>query len=272
MEHLSRENEVLSLEELVDCSARGFIPRRAVAVTFDDGYIDNFTTASPILEAFDIPATFFLTTERIDERHEFWWDTLERVFLCGDHLPLTIDIDWTSGPIHASTRTGEDRLQAHWTFYRALYACQPRDRDALLARVTAWSGLSLPVRPEHRPMTTDELRRFAHRPRHTIGGHGHAHVALPPHASDVQREELLRNKARLEDICGRRVRFFAYPYGDINPSAQTIAAELFDAAVSREREPLMAGANRHRVPRYTVKPSRLAEFSSLISRLAQPIV
>src|SRR5256885_10469925 len=52
-----------------------------VAITFDDGYADNLYTGMPALEQFDVPATFFITTGRIDTAREFWWDELEQLIL-----------------------------------------------------------------------------------------------------------------------------------------------------------------------------------------------
>src|SRR5215471_14717547 len=46
---------VLSLSELVERSRRGDVPERAVAITFDDGYRDNYDCAFPILKKYNLP-------------------------------------------------------------------------------------------------------------------------------------------------------------------------------------------------------------------------
>src|SRR6266849_9213569 len=51
----------------------------SVAITFDDGYADNFLVAQPKLRQYDTPATFFIATGCIDADREFWWDELERI-------------------------------------------------------------------------------------------------------------------------------------------------------------------------------------------------
>jgi peptidoglycan/xylan/chitin deacetylase (PgdA/CDA1 family) len=48
--------------------------RGQLAITFDDGYRDNFTVAAPILEQFGLPACFFVTTGFIASTQTPWWD------------------------------------------------------------------------------------------------------------------------------------------------------------------------------------------------------
>lgn len=52
------------------CSTRS---RGWFAVTFDDGWGDNWRYAAPLLKELDIPATVFLATAAVEERRPFWW-------------------------------------------------------------------------------------------------------------------------------------------------------------------------------------------------------
>jgi peptidoglycan/xylan/chitin deacetylase (PgdA/CDA1 family) len=56
----------LTMSELVRRSKSGELPPRSVAITFDDGYEDNFTHALPILEKYDAKATLYLVVDRHD--------------------------------------------------------------------------------------------------------------------------------------------------------------------------------------------------------------
>ena len=59
---------------LRDWLGRGTAPARpAFAVTFDDGWADNYEHAFPVLRELGIPATIFLATGAIEERLPFWW-------------------------------------------------------------------------------------------------------------------------------------------------------------------------------------------------------
>ena len=52
--------------------------------TFDDGYLDNFKTALPILENFEIPFTVYITTNFISKQITPWWYLLEK-YILSDH-------------------------------------------------------------------------------------------------------------------------------------------------------------------------------------------
>ena len=78
---LRARRTILSMDAFVARLQSGDLPHDAVALTFDDGYLDNLRQAKPILEAAEIPATVFLTTGRIGTGKEFWWDELARMVL-----------------------------------------------------------------------------------------------------------------------------------------------------------------------------------------------
>lgn len=66
MEHLGRFLLLSSLKKTVDSGNH-----RAIAVTFDDGYADNYTTSYPIIKKFAVPVTFFLTVGMVGKDWDF---------------------------------------------------------------------------------------------------------------------------------------------------------------------------------------------------------
>jgi peptidoglycan/xylan/chitin deacetylase (PgdA/CDA1 family) len=69
-----RHFRVVPLRELVDKLERGQTPGRELAITFDDGYRDNFENAMPILESLSLPATFFIVSQWIETDVVPFWD------------------------------------------------------------------------------------------------------------------------------------------------------------------------------------------------------
>ena len=65
---------VLSLSEQIAAGRAGENMGGTLSITFDDGYLDNFEVAAPILRALRLPATFFITTGFIDTKVVPFWD------------------------------------------------------------------------------------------------------------------------------------------------------------------------------------------------------
>ncbi|WP_322413367.1 polysaccharide deacetylase family protein, partial [Clostridium perfringens] len=54
------------LEDVVEAFNTGKVPEKPVAITFDDGYADNYTEAYRILKEHGMKATFFIITDKTD--------------------------------------------------------------------------------------------------------------------------------------------------------------------------------------------------------------
>jgi peptidoglycan/xylan/chitin deacetylase (PgdA/CDA1 family) len=73
MEYLRKKNyRSISFEQLADYFLQGRpLPSRPVIISFDDGYLDNFTRAYPILKKNGFRATIFLVSDYIGQRSEW---------------------------------------------------------------------------------------------------------------------------------------------------------------------------------------------------------
>lgn len=77
MGFLKRHNyNVVSLEELADLMAKGRIPYKTIAVTFDDGYENNYTNAFPVLKELGLEATIFISPALIGEEGYSTWEQI----------------------------------------------------------------------------------------------------------------------------------------------------------------------------------------------------
>jgi peptidoglycan/xylan/chitin deacetylase (PgdA/CDA1 family) len=71
MAYVARNFVTVSLKEIVE----GRIPKNTskpvIAVSFDDGYLDNYENAAPVLLKHQVPCTFFISTEKIRDNKPF---------------------------------------------------------------------------------------------------------------------------------------------------------------------------------------------------------
>ena len=260
MAYIRRECCPIGLDELVDAAASGRIPERAVAVTFDDGYLDALTAASPVLADLGVPATFFVNTDRLEEEHERWWDILERVFSCAS-VPAALQLEIDGQVLRLPTTTAPERAAALKRLNETAWPMDTCGRATLVRDVLAWGGANGLARATHRVLTGDEVRALANRPGHSIGAHTVNHLALTTQPVDTKRREILESKATLERVLERPVHLFSYPYGDFDADMLAIVSDAgFRAAVTVQAGRVSAGTNRLLFPRHEVTQARQESF------------
>jgi peptidoglycan/xylan/chitin deacetylase (PgdA/CDA1 family) len=174
---------VMGLAEAMEGLFRGSsLPRRAVVITFDDGYQSFFDHALPVLAGYDLPCAVFAVTDRIGATAQ-----------------------WLEGPP-----------------------------------------------PGPRLMDAATLRKLA-RYRVEVGCHSRSHPRLsrltPPEVAD----EVLNSKSTLEEVLGRPVRYFCYPYGDYSPAVrEVVEAAGYEGALTCIRGAANTAENPFEVPRKAV--------------------
>ena len=202
---------------LADWLAREAPPARAAfAVTFDDGWADNYHHAFPVLRELGIPATIFLATGAVEDRTPFWWQ-----------MPGLSDVE-----IELMKRRPHRWIEAQ-------IAARPDFRQAHAEDFLTWDQV--------REMGRSGLVRF--------GAHGHGHGLLDqvPRAealADVRRcWELLHRHA--PDIL---VPALAWPNGNARADLDgDLAALGLRAAFGTARGAVAApGAARWNLPRNDV--------------------
>lgn len=70
MDYLKKAHfTILTLDQVLEFLINDHpIPRKSVLLTFDDGYLDNYTNAFPILKQYDFKATIFIVTGTINQK------------------------------------------------------------------------------------------------------------------------------------------------------------------------------------------------------------
>lgn len=212
LEYVGRTCHPMRLVDLVEALRAHSLPRRAVAVTFDDGYASVFEGAYPLLASAQIPATAFITTGWIDQPHEFWWDALDRVLLSED-VPDDLHLSVRGQSYKWTTGSREQRLEAHDAIRQMARAATEEERNTLLASLYAWAGVDRTPPVGSRAMTRAELLHLAQDGLVELGAHTVTHRVLATLPAEDQRAEILESRSRLEAIINHPVLAFAYPYG-----------------------------------------------------------
>lgn len=208
MRFVARHYNVVSLSKMLDHLEQGS-KEPVMAITFDDGYQDNFQNAFPILQRYNLPATIFLTTGSLDSRDPMWFEELALAAkrTTRPHIDLEIDV-----PRRLTFRTQAERLVSQDKIYSLLRPMPDHERRRWLQEILGQLGYAGPAEVRDRMLTWDQARLMKN---HGIdfGGHTVTH----PFISTLPREqvnwEVRECKRRIEEEMQSPVDCFAYPSG-----------------------------------------------------------
>lgn len=247
----------ISLNELEKRLVCGLLPRRGVVVTFDDGYADNLLNAKPLLEARGIPATIFITTGFVGLDHEFWWDELEHILLSNCSLPPELRLIINGRTYQWMVEGVSKHQELYDNLYSLLKPMAYWDRERVMGQLAQWTGVMRHGRDSHRSMSPSELQVLTRGSEITVGAHTVTHPMLASQPVDVQREEIAKSKRHLEDITGKPVTSFSYPYGgpgDVDWAARRLVREAgFKIACANVTGRVGFGEDPYWLPRNLVR-------------------
>ncbi|MDW7755750.1 MAG: polysaccharide deacetylase family protein [Brevefilum sp.] len=221
---LKKRFKIVSLDDYITAlGAPDPASHGSIAITFDDGYRGTFDLVRPVLLADNIPATFFVTTAHL-HNHDLLWFVYFNA-LCFERVYRSIIIE-----DHAYPLESEKGCYLAW---RKLIDLARSSGDAIAYSQTYAKRYPLPqnIIQKYLGLTEAQIASFAESPILELGGHTHSHPYLDQISRDDQDKEINLNKRILEEICGHRLRYFAYTGGVYNAaSLEAVKAAGFEAA------------------------------------------
>ena len=254
---------VLPLDDAVAALARGTLPARAAAITFDDGYADNHDVALPILREMGLTATFFVATGFLDGGR-MWNDTV--IEAIRRTRKGVLDLSSLGAGVH-TLDSPSARRAAVAAVIGALKHRPPAEREEAVARVAEAAATGLPA---DLMMSSDQVRRLAGAGM-GIGAHTITHPILASADDGMARREIGAGREILEGLVRRPVRLFAYPNGrptrDYRARHVAMVQEAgFTAAFSTAVGAATGADARFELPRFTPWGARPARWGVLLAR------
>lgn len=249
--YLKRRASLVTLEEAVAFASGSIREPRArcrVLLTFDDGYLDNYQSAFPILRSHGVQGVFFLITSLVGSSEVPWWDRVawllrkarRRRFTL--HYPADLPVDLDRDGLPLSLR---DVLRLHK---------RPGNTDPQRFLDELQDAAASPALPaaERRFLNWDEAREMVAGGM-AIGSHTHSHIVLSQLSPGDQHHDLARSRSILQQQLGVEAETLAYPVGKpatFSQHTQQLACDSgYRAAFS-----FHGGVNLHgRTSRYDIK-------------------
>lgn len=239
---------VLPLDRAVRDLKAGCLPARAVAITFDDGYEDNFSVALPLLQKHGLNATFFVSSGFLNGGR-MWNDTI--VESVRRFSGAVIDLG-AIGLGQFPAREWREKRQAIDALLPRLKYLPP---EARLAQANALARICAADLPDDLMMSSEQVRGLRAAGM-VVGAHTLNHPILAQVEDAVAKDEIEGSKVQLEAILGEPVSLFAYPNGKPGRDYTGIHARMvreagFVAAVSTSIGVSRSGSDVMQLPRFT---------------------
>jgi len=265
--HLKQHYTTLTLAEAVDRLRDRDLPPRAVCVTFDDGYRDNFECALPILRKYGIPATFFVVTGALEGKNRFLWDEVtSRIRQIQDEGTAEALVrepipGWLGEKLRL-LGTGVPADKVAERVVADMNRVPPDEREAGLAalrRVTPDNAYADPP-----VLSWDEVREMR-RAGMLIGAHTQTHPFLDELELDAARDEIEGSVRTLEERLGEPISLFSYPRGRFKDDLKPILQQLgIEAAVTTDLGRNSPGMNPYELRRFDAGYCRIHAGSDTV--------
>ncbi|GAC1388681.1 MAG: hypothetical protein NVSMB49_01580 [Ktedonobacteraceae bacterium] len=283
LRYLSRYYHVMHLEDALE---EFYTPRQKprgqripVVLTFDDGYLDNYTRGLQLARQLRIPMTIFLIPGYIESGACFWWLASEVLLAHTKMEKVTIG--------EKTYTLSTDRQELAMIMNKRLrYASSVEAREAFLAQLQEAFEVSLPNRLQDDckntllPLTWEEVLTMEASGFVSFGAHTMHHPVLG-YVTDTKEVvyEVEESRRVIEQRLGHPVRTFAYPIGKMEHigdiGLQAVASAGYRWALTTIEETNTPETNPHLLRRlpgdlsqhWLIMASELVGLLGAVSRL-----
>ena len=232
MEFFKANFNVVRMEQVIDAVKNGTrLPEKALLLTFDDGYVDNYTYALPILEEFGFQGSFFIPGKTFTTHQLLDVNKIHYILASADINKLVVDVkaklDYYRGSEYDYPSTEElwnqyavaNRFDSKETIFvkRILQTAIP---EQLRNRISSdlfekYVGVTEEQLAYELYMTPEQIRTLK---RHGmfIGLHGYDHYWLGNLSPEKMREDTSKALEIMDEFINRKEWAMNYPYGNYN--------------------------------------------------------
>jgi len=262
--YLKNNFDILPLQEALAKLKSGSLKRSSLVITFDDGYKDNYDYAAPILEKLNVHATFFIATEGI-ESEILWNNVIEQSVIKTKKDKISKEI--IGEEINISNN--DLKISAIKTLTTILKRMSNKERKQKIAQLSSQLNISTFDRVT---MNAEEIISLDRR-GFEIGAHTHSHTILSAEKINDCRDEIKTSNTILENIIGKKIKYFAFPNGsfdiDFNSQHRALIKELgFEAAFSTNDGGCFNDSNLFSLSRFMTIKNTLPFFALSIATIA----
>lgn len=222
MVYLKKNFDIVSVQDIFIENSTN---KKRIAITFDDGYLNNYSIAWPILKKYKLPATFYITTECFEIEDYCLWPEIFDVLKIGK---INQKFVFNHEDFHF---INNQLVNCNTNILIYDYVKQMGDErqsafDDFILKYDI-KGILKTINPELvRFCSKVQIKEMSNSELIEIGSHTHRHYNLSNINTELAVLELKKSKEILEDIIGKPVVSIGYPDGDYSDKIKALAEEI----------------------------------------------
>ena len=259
---LNKYFTIMPLSHALKLQQENALPTNPLCITFDDGYLDNYTNALPILASFNVKASFFIATIGTEKGY-LWNDELAHTLI----KTQKSNLQFLNKNYDLSTTQLKANAYLELVSFLKIQSNTLRD-NYLTQLIESLGEFSTP-----RCMMNAQQLNTLQQQGHDIGAHSHTHSILNYQDNDTALAEISGSVERLNKILSQPVSIFAYPNGcygrDFTEEHEAMLDHVGIAyGMSTNDGGITTKTKRTRLPRFMPHRKQFAQFCLSIQKIA----
>jgi len=248
------------------------LPNKACAITFDDGWVDNYEFAFPILEQTKTPATIFLVSKIINTTKVLWPERLARLI---NYLAKEKPMAWENNDLKwlqniktsynfSTDAPSREQLTEIIAGTKKYTEDDINNKLNIIENNIQLSGITKPSF-----LNWQQVNEMIDSGFVDIGSHTCNHIRLNEKiSSQTVSEEIINSKIDIEKNTNKLIKVFCYPNGDYSDKAIKIVKEHYIGAVTTDKGWNDESSDEHTLQRVAVHEDISNTTNSFLSRIS----
>jgi peptidoglycan/xylan/chitin deacetylase (PgdA/CDA1 family) len=262
IKYLNENYNIVNLEDWVSKYKNGQdLPINSCAITFDDGWRDNYEYAYPIFKKYNLPVSIYIVASKVGSRNGFWPEMLTNLLwqagngIADELLWNSQLMDWiraASDEIYNPEEPSQEHLNIIVENVKKKYT------DEVIIGMLKSIEESFPklnTSTERDILNWDEINEMVNSGLVNIGSHTLDHIRLTENVNNNDiLSQVVESKHLIEKNMLSSVSIFCYPNGDITDYAEKLVKQHYDAALTT-----INGWNSTNIDLYRIKRIHIHE-------------
>ena len=250
-------------------------PKLSFAITFDDGWLDNYQYAYPILKQYNIPSMVFLVSHFINSDQVFWPERLialvldthkadktffqHKSFKWLTELDLNYNFDQSITPSIEEVDRIICAVKKHYNdneINQKIDSCLPLSINQPAINM-----------PRRQILNQDEIEEMMQSGLVSFGSHTVNHLRLNTISEKELENEIVNSKSALETMLKEKVDTFCYPNGDQSEAANQIVHEHYTYACTTKKGVNIASTPPHQLMRFNLHDGNAKDSIALLATI-----